>query len=61
MFEDDKQTMDRIVKLHTVGSAIAPLIYGLKKNSGLLEFLNACEPIWKAVEEGPKLSALFVR
>jgi len=61
MFEDDKQTMDRIAKLHTVGSAIAPLVYGLEENSGLLEFLKACELIWKAIEIDPKLSALFVR
>ena len=61
MFENDKRTVDRIAKLHTVGSAIAPLVYGLTKDSGLLEFLKACEPIWKALENDPKLSNSFVR
>ena len=60
MFENDKRAVDRIAKLHTVGSAIAPLIYGLKKGSGLVEFLRACEPVWKALEKDPKLSDSFV-
>ena len=53
--------MDRIAKLHTVGSVIAPLVYGLEKNSGLLEFLEACEPVWEAVNKDPKLCDSFVR
>ena len=61
MFESDKRTMDRIAKLHTVGSTIAPLVYGLEKGSGLLEFLEACEPVWKALEKDPKFSDSFVR
>ena len=61
MFENDKRTMDRIAKLHTVGSVIAPLVYGLEKNSGFLEFLEACEPVWEAVDKDPKLCDSFVR
>jgi len=61
MFENDKRTMDRIAKLHTVGSAIAPLVYGLDKSSGLVGFLEACKPVWKAVEENPKISDSLVR
>ena len=61
MFENDKRTMDRIAKLHTVGSAIAPLIYGLKKKSGLVEFLKGCEPIWEALDKDHKLCDSFVR
>ena len=51
VFEDDTQTVDRIAKLHTVGSAIAPLIYGLSKTSDFSEFLNAYESVWKAIED----------
>ena len=62
MFEDDKRMQDCIVKLHTVGSSLAPLVYDLKKDSGLVEFLKVCEPIWKAVEEkDSKLCDSFVR
>ena len=61
MFENDKRTMDRVAKLHTVGSAIAPLVYGLDKSSGLAEFLEAYKPVWKAVEENPRLSESLVR
>ena len=61
MFENDKRTMDRIAKLHTVGSAIAPLIYGLKKKSGLIEFLKGYEPIWKTLDKDHKLCDSFVR
>ena len=61
MFENDKRTMDQIAKFHTVGSAIAPLIYGLKKNSGLVQFLKACEPIWDAVDKDHELCDSFVR
>ena len=61
MFESDKRTMDRIAKLHTVGSAIAPLVYELKRTSGFMEFLKACEPIWKAVDKDPILCKSFVR
>ena len=60
-FENDKQNMDRIVKLHTVGSTIAPLVYGLEKASGLSEFLDACIPILEIVEKDPTLCDLFVR
>ena len=52
--------MDRITTLHTVGLAIAPLVYGLEKSGGLLEFLEACKPIWKAVNDDPKLCDSFV-
>ena len=61
MFENDKKTMDQIAKLHTVGSAIAPLIYGLKKKSGLVQFLKACEPVWEAVDKDRELCDSFVR
>ena len=61
MFENDKRTVDRIAKLHTVGSTIAPLVYELKRDSGLLEFLEKCEPVWKALVKDPKFSDLFVR
>ena len=40
MFEEDPCTMDRIAQLHTVGSAIAPLVYDLLKNSDFDEFLT---------------------
>ena len=61
MFENDKRTVDWIAKLHTVGLAIAPLVYGLKRKSGLVEFLKACEPVWEAVDKDPKLCDSFVR
>ena len=60
MFENDKPTMDRIAKLHTVGSAIAPLVYELDRNSGLSEFLEACKPILEVVHKDPKLSDSLV-
>ena len=53
--------MDQIANLHTVGSAIAPLIYGLKKKSGLEQFLKACEPVWEAVDKDRELCDSFVR
>ena len=61
--EDDSRAVDRIAKLHTVGSAIAPLVYGLDKNSDLLEFLNAYKSVWKAVEneKDSRLSECLVR
>ena len=39
MFEEDVCTMDRIAQLHTVGSAIAPLVYDLPKDSDFDVFL----------------------
>ena len=61
MFENDKKTMDHMAMLHTVGSAIAPLIYDLKKKSSLVQFLKACEPIWEALDKDHKLCDSFVR
>ena len=61
MFESDRKAMDQIAKLHTVGSAIASLIYGLKKESGLVQFLKACEPVWEAVDKDHELCDSFVR
>ena len=61
MFKNDKRTMDRLAKHHTVGSAIAPLIYGLKKTSDLSQFLKACEPVWEAVDKDHELCDSFVR
>ena len=60
MFEDNAQTMDRVAQLHTVGSAIAPLVYELDVDSGLSGFLQACEPVWKAIEVNPQLTVSFV-
>ena len=60
MFEDNAQTMDRVAQLHTVGSAIAPLVYELDVKSGLIGFLQACEPVWKAIEVNPQLTDSFV-
>ena len=56
MFEEDVCTMDRIAQLHTVGSAIAPLVYDLKKDSNLDEFLRA----FNLLKIDAKLSALLV-
>ena len=58
--DDNDGTMDPIAQLHTVGSAIAPLVYELKKDSNLPEFVKACEPVWKSMKEIPKLSELLV-
>ncbi|XP_065899490.1 E3 ubiquitin-protein ligase rnf213-alpha-like isoform X3 [Dysidea avara] len=55
MFEEDVCTMDRIAQLHTVGSAIAPLVYDLKKDSNLDEFLRA----FNLLKIDAKLSALL--
>ena len=60
MHEDNVCTMDRIAQLHTVGSAIAPLVYKLEADSGLSGFLKACEPVWKAIEVNPELLDSFV-
>jgi len=50
MFEEDVVTMDRIERLHTVGSTIAPLVYDLKTDSSFDEFIMACKIVWKLVE-----------
>ena len=60
LLEDNVHKMDRIAQLHTVGSAIAPLVYKLEVDGGLHGFLKACEPIWKAIEANPRLPNLFV-
>lgn len=60
MFEDNAHTMDHIAMLHTVGSAIAPLVYELNKEVNLWEFIEAFNPVWKAVQADPKLSESFV-
>ena len=60
MFEGNAHTMDCIAMLHTVGSAIAPLVYEMTKEVGFREFLEAFEPVWKAVEKDPNLSNSFV-
>ena len=60
LLEDNVHKMDRIAQLHTVGSAIAPLVYKLEADSGLHGLLKACEPIWKAIEANPRLPNLFV-
>ena len=60
MLEDNVHTMDRIARLHTVGSAIAPLVYKLEADSGLCGFLAACEPVWKAIEVNLQLPGSFV-
>ena len=60
MFEGNAHTMDRIAMLHTVGSAIAPLVYELKKEVSFQEFLEAFKPVWKAVEKDSNLSDSFV-
>lgn len=60
MLEDNAATMDRVALLHTVGSAIAPLVYKLDPSSGLSGFLKACEPVWKAIEVNPELPDSFV-
>jgi len=56
MFEEDACTMDRIVQLHTVGSAIAPLVYDLKKGSDLNVFLRALS----LLKINAKLTSLLV-
>lgn len=60
LLEDNVHKMDRIAQLHTVGSAIAPLVYKLEADSGLHGFLKACESVWKAIETNPHLPNLFV-
>ena len=60
MIEENACTMDRVAKLHTVGSAIAPLVYNLDADGGLCGFLNACEPVWKAIQKNPELPDAFV-
>ena len=60
MIEENACTMDRIAKLHTVGSAIAPLLYNLDADGGLSGFLKACEPVWKAIEKNSELPDAFV-
>ena len=56
MFEEDAITMDRIAQLHTVGSAIAPLVYDLKKGSNLDVFLRA----FNLLKINAKLTSLLV-
>jgi len=56
MFEEDACTMDRIAQLHTVGSAIAPLVYDLKKGSNLDAFLRA----FNLLKINAKLTSLLV-
>ena len=46
--------------LHTVGSAIAPLVYELDEEIDLQNFLEAFKPVWKAVESDPNLCDSFV-
>lgn len=60
MLEDNAHTMDRVALLHTVGSAIAPLVYELEEECGLSGFLKACEPVWKAIEFNRQLPNSFV-
>ena len=56
MFEEDACTMDRIAQLHTVGSAIAPLVYDLKKDSNLDVFLET----FNLLKINAKLTSLLV-
>lgn len=60
MFEGNVHTMDRIAMLHTVGSAIAPLVYELNEEISFQKFLEAFNPVWKAVESDPNLCDSFV-
>ena len=60
ILENNVGTMGRIARLHTVGSAIASLVYELDPDSGLCGFLEACEPVWKAIEVNPQLPSSFV-
>ena len=61
-FEEDAAAMDRIAQLHTVGSAISPVVYKYKENRNVDfdEFLKACQPIWELLEVTPKLSESLV-
>jgi len=56
MFEEDACTMDRIAQLHTVGSAIAPLVYDLPKGSDVDGFLRA----FSLLKIDSKLTSLLV-
>ena len=60
IFEGNAHTMDRIAMLHTVGSAIAPLVYELDEDIGLQNFLEAFKPVWKALDSDHNLCDSFV-
>ena len=56
---------DRISSLHTSCLGFAPLIFDLKESEGRRvsfdQLMNACDPVWKAVETDEMLSKKLVK
>ena len=56
---------DRISSLHTSCLGFAPLIFDLKESEGRRvsfdQLMNACDPVWKAVETDQMLPKKLVK
>lgn len=52
--------VDRISNFHTSCLNFAPLIFDLDKSIGFEGLMEACKPVWEAVEKDGKLSVKLV-
>ena len=51
---------DKLSVLRTVGSGFASLIYDFPKESGFVEFKEACTFVWEALDKNENLPSLLV-
>ena len=49
-------------QIHLIGSSVnlSPLVYELKKESGLSEFIEACKHVLRSIKPNPEVSESFV-
>ena len=53
--------MDRVSCFHGAAMGYAPIIFGLKDESGSTELLEACKKLWTSLENDPELPLKLVR
>ena len=52
---------EKVSSFHSAILGYAPLIYHLKPNSSLDEFLNSCRAVWRALKSDESLPKKLVR